>query len=198
MKKQTIPKELSLMITAAAIFLFFSFWWYGFFPEIGKRKEPYTPGESMKYNDYWEASYNYYDPYLDKDEKIDKKTFTELERNYIRALQKEISHLSTKALFESLRTHYSGNPVYSTPQLAYDYMSCYGEDTSAGAAYKELLSRNNTGKVILTLYLKDMRISQSLFDDLALMEIILAQPEVRSHLTVQELDLLSEAIYKKQ
>lgn len=199
MKKQTIPKDLSFLIKATVIFLLFSFWWYGFFPEIGKRKEPYTPGESMKYNDYWEASYNYYDPYLDKDEKIDKKTFTEIRRKYVRAFRQEIAHLSTDALIETVIDHINYlTYLYGYPESLYEFPSTVEEDGYPMDIIRELFSRNNAGKKLLALYSESIPVDQSLFDDWAKMELLLAQPAIRLHLTPQDLELLSEAIYKKQ
>ena len=187
MKKQTIPKDLSFLIKATVIFLLFSFWWYGLFPEIGKREEPYGFKDIMKYDNYRIQFQN-----------TDEKIIAEVDRKIAVDMKKEIAHLSTNALIETFPNQpYSVYP-YDYPELACHPVTPLSEDTFWAMAFQELLGRNDAGWKLLSLYSKDMHIDGSILTDLTYLEILLAQPAIRLHLTPQQFEWLSEAIYKKQ
>lgn len=187
MKKYLLPKELSISLKVVTVLLFFSCWWYGLFPEIGKREEPYGFEDISKYIDY-----------RIRFENADKKAMAEADRKIAVDMKKEIAHLSTNALIETFPNQPSSGYPYGYPELACHPVTPLSEDTFWAMAFQELLGRNDAGWKLLSLYSKDMHIEGSVLTDLAYLEILLAQPAIRLHLTPQQFEQLSEAIYKKQ
>lgn len=170
-KKQ---KVISIVIVGILILLLFGLWWYGFFPEIGKSSD------------------------ISKIMEVDFVTETPEERTAY--CKKEASRLSTETLLnEVLFTHPSANFPYDTPEIAANYEAVWGDDYPAGAAYKELLSRASTGRKLLNLY-EDYTVIEDIdvYRDLAKIELLLAQPEVRRHLTPFDLSRLESAITQVQ
>ena len=170
-KKQ---KVISIVIVGVPILLLFGLWWYGFFPEIGKSSD------------------------ISKIMEVDFVTETPEERTAY--CKKEASRLSTETLlYEVLRTHPSANPPYDTPEIAVNYEATWSDEYSAGAAYQELLSRASTGRKLLNLYEDYTEIEDvGAYNDLAKIELLLAQPEVRRHLTPIDLMRLESAITEVQ
>ena len=170
-KKQ---KVISIVIVGILILLLFGLWWYGFFPEVGK---------STDSSAIWEVHFE-----------------TETLEEWASYCKKEASRLSTETLLnEVLMTHPSANPPYDTPEIAVNYEAVWGDEYPAGAAYKELLSRASTGRILLNLYEDYTEIEDhGAYRDLAKIELLLAQPEVRRHLTPIDLNRLESAITEVQ
>lgn len=170
-KKQ---KVITGVIIGIVILLLFALWWYGFYPEIGKSN--------------------------DSSEIMQVDLVAETPEDRISFCKKEASRLSTETLLnEVLNTHPSGMLFYDTPEVAVDYEDTWNEEYPAGAAYKELLSRASTGRKLLNMYEDYTQIEDNGdFNELAKIEMLLAQPEVRRHLTPIDLSRLDSAIKEVQ
>lgn len=171
----TKKKKITIgVVIGVVILLLFALWWYGFFPEIGKSDD------------------------ISKIMEVDFVTETTEER--IDYCKREASRLSTETLLnEVLNTHPSGMVAYDTPEIAVNYETVANEEYPAGAAYKELLSRASTGRKLLNLYEDYTEVEgPGDYNDLAKIELLLAQPEVRRHLTPIDLNRLESAITEVQ
>ena len=170
-KKQ---KVTGIVMIGIVILLLFGFWWYGFFPELGK---------STDSSAIWEVDF-----------------VTETSEERISYCKKEAARLSTETLLnEVLNTHPSGMVAYDTPEIAVNYEATWSDEYPAGAAYQELLSRAFTGRKLLNLYEDYTEIEDvGAYNDLAKIELLLAQPEVRRHLTPIDLMRLESAITEVQ
>lgn len=175
MTQVTKKKKITIgVVIGVVILLLFALWWYGFFPEIGKSDD------------------------ITEIMEVDFVTETTEER--IDYCKKEVSRLSTETLLnEVLNTDPSGMVAYDTPEIAVNYEATWGDENPAGAAYKELLSRASTGRKLLNLYEDYTEVeSPGDYNDLAKIELLLAQPEVRRHLTPIDLNRLESAITEVQ
>ena len=120
-------------------------------------------------------------------------------------LQKQISRLSTQVLLQYLSDffHFQSATIYEVPGTAYETYTDWG---TVSTAISELERRKDGARTILAAYQACPVWGQKDFDEkahswtgeLAVMELLLSQPEFQENLTQEEIDSLPSIAVQKQ
>ncbi len=193
------------ILIGVILLVLFSMWWYGVFPEIGKTDEEYLSSD--------ESAEDIVYRYQMEAHGADEETLAEIDRQILKHEKKGISRMSTKSLIATMLNMgmlSSGNSPYFAPEIAYDYRGyldemSLGEDSYIKFAYEELCSRGKGGKELVKMYRSYLHHilgpdADNSFGEgkLSMIELLLAQPEMRLHLTPEDLCLLKETAYQVQ